>query len=595
MSDSSNIQLLANIALFHVIGVEYHVVNRQQIRLNSENPMLLFVVGKNVRVYTRTIPYVVRTSGFFLLPAGESATIDAVKHEMEYYFVEFQTDVPQNAGRSAVRLFSENQNLRELIALFPRNSADFARRFQSLVSIWNRPEPEKDLGVLGEFYGILYEFIRQEKESQRISERSAHQDIVERTREYLDCHYAEVNSIQMLAEVMGVGRTTLYEQFRSRTGVSPQQYLTNLRMRAVCKALCETELPVQDVASLCGFSNRNYFFKLFREQFGQTPADYRADRREDAVRERKASPIPQQPISQMEDGRKLLVSSFGRIHHYRTVPKRIVCLDYASAEIIAALGAQGSIAGLAEAEESLEDCLPELRERLIGIPLLTQQSVETRVPSYEMIRACQPELVVGTAYSFREQSGIADTSQFERDGMHVYALKATYTLNSTLEDVYEDIENLGRILDREREASSVVAAMREEAMAIPSGIPAQPVRVFVFDDVLGERVFTCGQSIENHLIGKAGGINIFGNIPRQFALVDWRDVVAADPEVILVHSFYGIKDGDRKRNFLRQLPSLLNVSAVKNNRLFTMGIKYAFPGIGNVTTIRQMMRWFDTV
>ena len=179
--------------------------------------------------------------------------------------------------------------------------------------------------------------------------------------------------------------------------------------------------------------------------------------------------------------------------------------------------------------------------------------------------------------------------------MHVYALKATYTLNSTLEDVYEDIENLGRILDREREASSVVAAMREEAMAIPSGIPAQPVRVFVFDDVLGERVFTCGQSIENHLIVKAGGINIFGNIPRQFALVDWRDVVAADPEVILVHSFYGIKDGDRKRNFLRQLPSLLNVSAVKNNRLFTMGIKYAFPGIGNVTTIRQMMRWFDTV
>ena len=96
MSDSSNIQLLANIALFHVVGVEYHAVNRQQIRLNSENPMLLFVVGKNVRIYTRTIPYVVRTSGFFLLPAGKAATIDAVNHELEYYTVEFQTDDPQS-------------------------------------------------------------------------------------------------------------------------------------------------------------------------------------------------------------------------------------------------------------------------------------------------------------------------------------------------------------------------------------------------------------------------------------------------------------------------------------------------------------------
>ena len=310
---------------------------------------------------------------------------------------------------------------------------------------------------------------------------------------------------------------------------------------------------------------------------------------------REASLISQQPVSQTEDGRKLLVSNFGRIHHYRAVPKRIVCLDYASAEIIAALGAQSSIAGLAEAEESLEDCLPELREALADIPLLTQQSVEIRVPSYDMIRACHPELVVGTAYSFREQSGIADASQFERDGMHVYALKATYTLNSTLEDVYEDIGNLGRILDREREAGKVVATMCNEALTIPLNTPVRPVRVFVYDDVLGERAFTCGQSIENHLIERAGGSNIFGAIPRQFALVDWRDVVGADPEVILVHSFNGAKDGERKLGFLRRLPCLSNVSAVKNDRLFPIGIKCAFPGIGNAATIRRLMRWFDTV
>ena len=37
-----------------------------------------------------------------------------------------------------------------------------------MASIWNHSDPEKNLGVLGEFYGILYEFIRQEKESQSV-------------------------------------------------------------------------------------------------------------------------------------------------------------------------------------------------------------------------------------------------------------------------------------------------------------------------------------------------------------------------------------------------------------------------------------------
>ena len=93
---------------------------------------------------------------------------------------------------------------------------------------------------------------------------------------------------------------------------------------------------------------------------------------------------------------------------------------------------------------------------------------------------------------------------------------------------------------------------------------------------------------------RAGGRNIFGDISRQFALVEWGDVLAADPEVILVHSFFGSGDGEKKAAFLRQRRDLADVSAVKRGRIFSLGIKCAFPGIGNVNTIRRLMTWFGT-
>lgn len=590
MNDLSGIVFLANTAVFHVIDVKYRRIAQQQVRIASEGPLLLFAIGRDIRVQTRELPWVVRAYGLFLIPPGGVTCIDAMRGAAEYYTIEFQADIPPNAGRRAVRLFVENPPFHAPQALLPDGGADLVARFRRIMEIWKVAGPEKGAGTLSEFYGILYETIRQA----RAPHQEARQDIVERTRRYLDQHFAESNSIQMLAEVVGVGRTTLYEQFHRATDISPQQYLTNLRLQAAQKALRETDLAVQDIAEACGFSNRNYFFQLFRKRTGTTPGEYRAAHRQEASRGSESAAAFAALTERDQGGRKLLISNFGRIHHYSTVPKRVVCLDYSTAEILAALGAAGSITGLAEAEESLEDCLPEARRALAGIPLLTQRSAESRVPSYEMIRSCQPELVVGTSYSFHAQSGVADAAQFERDGMHVYALKATYALNSTLEDVYEDIVNLGRILDREQEAARMIGRMRAEAEALADSVAQlePPARVFVLDDVLGERLFTCGQSIENHLIARAGGRNIFGDISRQFALVEWGDVIAADPEVILVHSFYGAEDGAKKAAFLRKRQDLSAVSAVKHDRIFPLGIKRVFPGIGSVDTIRQMAHWF---
>ena len=69
---------------------------------------------------------------------------------------------------------------------------------------------------------------------------------------------------------------TLYAlKFLKELGVSLGQYIKDRRMEKACHALVETRMAVSRIAGMVGYDNYSYFIKLFREQFGMTPVEYR--------------------------------------------------------------------------------------------------------------------------------------------------------------------------------------------------------------------------------------------------------------------------------------------------------------------------------
>ena len=88
-------------------------------------------------------------------------------------------------------------------------------------------------------------------------------------------HLSEDISILMLAKVLGISRSSLHEQFSRRMGISPQQYLTNLRLEAAHRALRESESSIQEIIAACGLRDKNHFYNLYRQRFGMTPGEYR--------------------------------------------------------------------------------------------------------------------------------------------------------------------------------------------------------------------------------------------------------------------------------------------------------------------------------
>lgn len=63
--------------------------------------------------------------------------------------------------------------------------------------------------------------------------------------------------------------------FREITGVSPNKYLTALRINRATELLVETDLSVADISTMLGFSSLSYFIRVFRKHTGTTPLNYK--------------------------------------------------------------------------------------------------------------------------------------------------------------------------------------------------------------------------------------------------------------------------------------------------------------------------------
>lgn len=72
-----------------------------------------------------------------------------------------------------------------------------------------------------------------------------------------------------------VSRTALSRRFKKLLGHSPKEEVTRLRIQRAKELLCETQLPVSDVAEKIGYAESKYFIEVFSRHIGATPLQYR--------------------------------------------------------------------------------------------------------------------------------------------------------------------------------------------------------------------------------------------------------------------------------------------------------------------------------
>lgn len=81
--------------------------------------------------------------------------------------------------------------------------------------------------------------------------------------------------IHQIAESAFISPRECFRIFKNRIGSSPKKYVSQLRIKKAKIMLSETTLPISEICGCCGIQSQSYLTKMFREQFGVTPAKFR--------------------------------------------------------------------------------------------------------------------------------------------------------------------------------------------------------------------------------------------------------------------------------------------------------------------------------
>ncbi len=101
-------------------------------------------------------------------------------------------------------------------------------------------------------------------------------DGIARAAAFMEAHYMEEIRENQLLEISHFSKRHFIRRFSAVYHVTPQKYLLRLRMRHACTLLRDNTMAVTAVALQCGFSDANYFSRVFRRERGVTPTQYRA-------------------------------------------------------------------------------------------------------------------------------------------------------------------------------------------------------------------------------------------------------------------------------------------------------------------------------
>ena len=91
----------------------------------------------------------------------------------------------------------------------------------------------------------------------------------------LEHDYERKISFSSLAEDLEISETYMMTVFKKEVGMTPNTYLTQVRMRHAALLLSHGGMSIADISSAVGIPDANYFVKLFKREYGETPTHYR--------------------------------------------------------------------------------------------------------------------------------------------------------------------------------------------------------------------------------------------------------------------------------------------------------------------------------
>lgn len=285
------------------------------------------------------------------------------------------------------------------------------------------------------------------------------------------------------------------------------------------------------------------------------------------------------------------VKSCDRDITFDAAPIRAISNDVNLTEMMLVLGLRDTMVGYTGISgwKTLDE---DMRSGVAELPELS-----AKYPTKEVLAGAEPDFFfAGWNYGMKV-GGEVTPETLEPLGIQTYELTESCIhigtkAKSSMDDMYADILNLGRIFGVEGRAQDLVAGWKARLAEVTTGVDRSTrLRVFVYDSG-AEAPFTAGAyAMPTALIEAAGGVNIMNDLEKSWAEIGWEPVVERNPEVVVIVN-YGDVTAEQKIAFMKDNPAFTNIDAVKNDRFVVLEYVEATPGPRNIKAVEKLVAGF---
>ncbi len=281
---------------------------------------------------------------------------------------------------------------------------------------------------------------------------------------------------------------------------------------------------------------------------------------------------------------------------YEAPPARAVTLSNNATEMMLALGLEDRMAGtsyMANLKIS-----PQYEAAYNTVPVLSPLVATTE----QLIEAEADFVYAGYPDGFSE-------SRHTRDQLHDLGMKTRLNTEGCnlgkfgFEELYAEIRSMSAIFGvRERGEALIVDIEKRlaEVEAKLDGVEAMPV--FIFNGGESAPRAVLGNTMLSHVVERAGGANIFGDVANRYGQVSWEQIAERAPEYIVVY-YSGTAGGQvvgdpagelgqARIEILKANPTVENVPGISGEKFVTIDSVWGQPGPSSIDAVEKLARAF---
>ena len=153
------------------------------------------------------------------------------------------------------------------------NTDELASLTNKLFSNMISNDPFKDVLADLLFKELLIRIIQQQQLGELIEPQSTGNDEMSNLKRYIRENLTERITIEDLSRKANMSKATLFRIFKDEYGITPMELVIRERLRKA-KEMLSANMSIKEVCYACGFTDVNYFSRLFKARENMTPGNY---------------------------------------------------------------------------------------------------------------------------------------------------------------------------------------------------------------------------------------------------------------------------------------------------------------------------------